>query len=188
MLRLTNRFFLIAVGGLTSIAFGIGLRSLHPAEPDTRGRFTSRQILAKTRTLSPWVPALATAATYTVERLPLHKGFTFWKPGWMVECFNAENRYIGHLLWDAETGRLLEVSNQPAAPLAVAKPFALPQVTGMARDWLSALLPPERDAPWRLAEPPEHYERVWTVRFLSQNRLLTLRMDEAGNLLFLCAL
>jgi len=173
------------VGVFVSLACGIGIIRNHTQPPVVYGHFNSKQILDTAAALSDHVPSFGKITTYSAEPMTFYKQSVGWTPAWIVECADAQQQPLGHFILDANTGSLLEVICSTREKSSIPFPLTQRQATLTACDWLTILMPEKRASFWKSAEVVDHNERLWILRFRSQEQVATLEIGVDGSLVLM---
>lgn len=167
-----NRFLLLSallVSALAAIHLSLVQRTQAKQERP-HGRYTSRQIIARTdplcQLLAPQAGRLRLSADRTFDAL------------WLVHCEDEAGNFIAHFIWDADAGDLRLVGHVPPWQVeGLPSPLSQREAVQTAWRWMRALGIAEKASRWKVIHAPEKVGLSWHIRWQAEGRTAGIKID-----------
>jgi hypothetical protein len=150
-------------------------KSVEAVRLEPYGRFTAKQIIARTERLPGIVHGRTAGMRLSAERIETGGLRGNQHRHWVVDATGEAAAFIGHFDWDADTGELLSASFPlpPATPRGQAELKAA-EALRLSWHWMRALGVAERSPSWQAVGVPQRTGGAWRVYLRGKDRTVAV--------------
>lgn len=169
---------------IAALALVIGSRVTHVVNARSTnkacGKFTLADILRRSRPICSAMTPNCNSLNLVGTPLQTGGSRNASRNVWMVDGYDAHNRFQVHLVWDADSGDLITASHAtpwPSAPRTRLVPIQRKEALRITGSWLTTLGIAKEAPDWRPDSTPQDTDFVWRVEWTADTRKIAVTID-----------